>query len=303
MNRTWRRWLGGALAVTALGFLGWTIAREWATLRAHEWEVDAPGLVASVLGLVAVLAWGVWVWRRVLARMLPEPPPLRQLLRIWFLSSLARYVPGKVWQFVGAAGMARSAGVAVPVLLTSMVIHMGFSLLAAAVVSLALLLPGELDLGGTAALLVAALAGASVLLVHPRVLNAALRLVPRAVNLGGIGWNGRWRDSMEILALSVLSWIAYGLVFALFVDAVVEVPLRATLPLTGANALAFLVGYLVFLAPAGLGAREASLAVLLAPFAPPGIAAVLAVASRLWTIAAEVLGALVFGGLGSRSRG
>lgn len=291
MSRAWRRWLGGALAALALGFLGYTIGREWTELRTHAWDVDPLELAASLLALIAVFAWGVWVWGRVLARLRPEPARYRDLLRIWFLSSLARYVPGKIWQFVGAASMARSAGVAGPVLLTSMVIQMGFTLLSAAVVSAALLFPAGVAVGPGTALPVAGLALASVLLVHPAVLNAGLRLVPRALHEEVIRWSGGWGDGLTLLALSVVSWAAYGLAFTLFVDSLVDVPLGAALPLTGANALSFLVGYLVFLAPAGLGAREAVLAVLLAPIAPAGIAAVVAVAARLWTIAAEVTGA------------
>jgi hypothetical protein len=291
VSRAWRRALGAALAVTALGFLGWTIATEWSELRRHDWSVDVPELLASLLGLVAVLVWGVWVWHRVLARLHAHDVRFRDLLRIWFLSSLARYVPGKIWQFVGAAGMARSAGIAGPVLLTSMVVHMGFTLLAAAVVSLALLLPSGLELGSLHVAGLGALAGLSVFVVHPAVLNGVLRLVPDAIHQEVIRWDGRWRDGLALLGLNVVSWIGYGLVFTLFVDALVEVPATAALPLTGANALAFLVGYLVFLAPAGLGAREAALAVLLAPHAPAGVAAVVAVATRLWTIGAELVGA------------
>lgn len=299
MSLTWRRWLGGALAVAALGFLGWTIASEWAELQRHEWDVDAVQLAGSLIALVAVLAWGVWVWGRVLLRLRPEPVPLRHLLRIWFYSSLARYVPGKIWQFVGAANMARSAGVAGPVLLTSMVVQMGFTMLSAAIVSIALLFPAGLALEPATTAVLAAAAGASVLLVHPAVLNAALRLVPKALHQEVMRWDGRWSDGLVLLGLSVLSWIAYGAAFTLFVDALVEIPLATLVPLTGANALAFLVGYIVFLAPAGLGAREAALTVLLGPYAPTGIAAVVAVSTRLWTIAAEVIGAaavLVIGG-------
>lgn len=290
MSPTWRRGLGIVLAVAALGFLAWTIAGEWSELRAYEWRVDGVQLAASLVALVAALAFGVWVLGRVLARLQPAPTRYRDLLRIWFLSSLARYVPGKIWQFVGAANMARSAGLSGPVLLTAMVIHMGFTLLAAAATA-AVLLPTGFDLPASSVLMLSALALAAVALVHPRVIATGLRLVPRALHAEVLEWSGRWRDGLWLLALCVASWLATGGAFALFVDSVVEVPLAAVPPLIGANALAFLVGYLVFLAPAGLGAREAALAVLLAPIAPTGIAAVVAVATRLWTIAGEVLGA------------
>lgn len=302
MSRGLRRSLGVALALAVLGFLGYTIARNWGEVRAHDWDVDGLELAASVVALVLVLAWGVFVWGRVLARLWPERVPFLRLLHVWFLSSLARYVPGKIWQFVGAAQLAPTVGAPAAVLLTSLVMHMGFTLLGAAVVSLLLLLPAGpgIEIGSTAG--VAAVAAASLLLVHPRVLNAGLRLVPRAVHSEVVKWRGRWSDGLVLLALSVVSWLAYGAVFTLFVDSLIDVPAATLVPLTGANAFAFLVGYLFFLAPAGLGAREAILTVLLTPFAPTGVAAAVAVATRLWSIVAEVAGAVLLLPVGRRPR-
>jgi glycosyltransferase 2 family protein len=299
MTRAWRAWLGGVLAVAALGFVGATIVSEWSQLRAYDWDVDGAQLAISVVALAAALAWGVWVLGRVLARLTPEPPPFPTLLRIWFLSSLARYVPGKIWQFVGAANMARSAGIAAPVLITAMAIHIGLTLLAAAIVAAGLLAPFGIDLRTAPMIALVVLGLTSLGLVHPKVLNAGLALVPRALHAEVMVWSGSWASGLALLALSITAWLATGAAFTLFVDAVVEVPLLSALPLTGANALAFLVGYLVFLTPAGLGAREAALAVLLGPIAPPGIAAVVAVATRLWTIAGEVLGAVAVLGIGA----
>ncbi|NIP82960.1 MAG: hypothetical protein GWM90_28525, partial [Gemmatimonadetes bacterium] len=70
-----------------------TIARHWHELRAYEWSADPIRLGASVALLLLVFGWGVWVWKVLLGHLgvrVPFPP----LLRLWFLSTLARYVPG-----------------------------------------------------------------------------------------------------------------------------------------------------------------------------------------------------------------
>jgi glycosyltransferase 2 family protein len=169
-------------------------------------------------------------------------------------------------------------------------VQMGFTLLAAAVVSLlALLGPGRPE--GLPVAGLAALALVSLLLVHPRLLAWGLGIAARILRRDVVRWRGRWRDGLLLLAFSVLAWTLYGAAFALFVHAIVGIALADLLPLTGVNALSFLVGYLVFLAPAGLGAREGAMALLLRPFAPPAVAAVVAILSRLWTVAGELLGA------------
>lgn len=284
--------LGVAFVVAAATFLALTIARHWAQLEAFDWEIRWVALLASIAALASVLAWGVVVWKLVLDRFDHPPIPLRHLFRIWFLSNLARYVPGKVWQFVGAAELARAAGLSRAVVLTSMVAHVGFSLLAAAIVSTLVLLTAGLP-DGVSTLGLVTLAALSVLMVHPRVLNGMLALATRLLRREVLRWSGRWSHGLLLLALSVASWVLYGAAFALFVHSIVGVDAASLLPLTGVNALSFLVGYLVFLAPAGLGAREGAMALLLRPFAPPGVAALVAVLSRLWTVAGELLGAVV----------
>lgn len=286
----WRPVLGGFLVLAAATFLGLTIARHSRQLEAFDWEVRWVWLAASILALAGVLALGVVVWKMVLDRFEHPAIPLRLLMRIWFLSNLARYVPGKIWQFVGAAELARAAGLARVVIVTSMLVHIGFSLLSAAVVAAFVLLPtgvpDTVSAGGLAALAVF-----SLILVHPAVLNAALGVVAKVLRRDVLRWRGRWGDGLLLLGISVLTWLAYGAAFGLFVHSMVRVDAAALVPLAGVNALSFLVGYLVFLAPAGLGAREGAMAVLLRPYAPVAVAAVVAVLSRLWTVAAELLGA------------
>ena len=65
--------------------------------------------------------------------------------------------------------------------------------------------------------------------------------------------------------------------------------------------MAFVAGYLVFIAPAGLGAKEGVLAALLTVHLPISSAALIAVAARLWTVVAEVFPALALLGRGVRS--
>lgn len=285
------------LIAATLVFLGLAIARNWTQIAAFDWSIRPLELGASVLVLIAAMAWGVFVWHRVIARF--EAPGLRfrTLLWIWFLSNLARYVPGKIWQFVGAVQLGRRAGVAPSVILTSMVVHTGLTLVSAALVSL-LAIPTVLDELGTAgALLLVAAAGSGVLLVHPAVLNFGLHMVPDRLSAEGLTWTGSWADGVRLLALSTAAWLIYGAAFVLFARSLVPIPIALAPALIAANALAFLIGYMFFVAPGGLGAREAALALLLGPLGSLGVAAVIAVAFRLWLIIGEVAGAAIVAAL------
>jgi uncharacterized membrane protein YbhN (UPF0104 family) len=230
----------------------------------------------------------VFVWSRVLTRFEHPPVRLSTLWRIWFLSNLARYIPGSVFALVTAAQLSRSAGLSAAVLLTSLLVHTSLTLVAAVVVSAWTLapslfpaLPGRWIAAGVTA--------AAVLIVHPRVLNAIIGAIPRLFKRGVIGWNGSWLDGILVLVLGSVSWTIYGIAYYLFVRSLGPVPATAIPLLTGVNALAFVAGVLTPL-PGGLGAREAAMQRLLLQLLPAGVAGVISIAARLWSVAAELIG-------------
>lgn len=284
-----RRVAGYAIVIAAAGFLYATISRNWRELADFPWTADPLLLPASLLVHVAVLAWGVYIWSLVL-RMLGAPPvAYGRLLRIWSASNLTKYIPGSVWQFFTAAHLSRSEGMTAVITMTAMILHTTFSLLAALVIA-ALALPLEASPGGLASPWVRGVGVALILvLVHPSIVNAVLRLVPRALHREVLLWDGRWVDGVRLLALSLLSWAAYGVAFSLFVGALTPISLSAVVPLTAVNALSFAAGYVALVAPGGIGVREAAMTMLLAPLLPAAVAAVLAIGARLWSITAELI--------------
>jgi uncharacterized membrane protein YbhN (UPF0104 family) len=281
-----------ALIVAAAAlFLVRAVVRNWRQVRAYPWHVDPLLLAGSVVALVGVLAWGVWVWGRVLSRFEHSPVGNGTLQRIWFLSNLARYIPGAVFQFVTAAGLSRSAGLSAAVMLTSLLVHTGMSLLSAIVVSswtlTAPLFPA-LPWTAVVAIGVVVTLGAT-LVVHPRFLNGALGIIPRLLKKDVIRWNGSWADGIGLLGLAIVSWALYGAAYWLFLRALTPISAARLPMLSGVNALSFAAGYVTPI-PGGLGVREWAMKALLLPVLPSGVAALVAVAARLWNIAAEVIG-------------
>jgi glycosyltransferase 2 family protein len=285
----WGRLLGALLVVAAAGFLVRAIATNWSALQAHDWQVR-PVLLALSLALhIGVLAWGVVVWMMVQRRFAPDAAPLGELMRIWFLSNLARYIPGKIFQFVAVAHLGRGAAAGASVLLASLLVHTGFSLLAAAVVGGWTLGPAAVPAVPAGLWIVGATALAAIA-VHPLILDRGLALVSRVTRRDLLRWHGGWADSLVLLGFSVAAWMLYGFAYFLFLASLTPLNLSALPALAGVNALSFVAGYLAIVTPGGLGVREAAMTGLLLPVVPASVAAVLSIASRLWTIAAELIG-------------
>jgi uncharacterized membrane protein YbhN (UPF0104 family) len=280
--------IGVLLIAATAWWLGRMIADNWAELRRFDWRADPGLLAASVAAHVAVLAFGVWVWSRVLRHFEHPPVRLGTLQRIWFLSNLARYLPGKVFQFIAVAQLSRGAGLSGAVLLTSMLVHTGITLLSSVVVAAWTLAEGIVP--GIDPLwprVIAVVVGA--LAVHPAFLNRLLAVIPRLLKKDVIRWNARWIDGLALLGLSIVNWLLYGVAYHLFVASLAVVPWTLMPQMAGVNALSFFLGYASPL-PGGTGLREVAMAELLQPYLQDGVAAVLSLASRLWTIAAELLG-------------
>ncbi len=288
----WRRVVGFAFVAVAFGFLFYVVSRNSAELRAHEWTLR-PGLLAISLAFhVAGLAWGVAVWRLLLARIGARVGFL-DLARVWFISGLGRYIPGKVWQFVGAAHLGAGAGLPAAVTVTSLAVHTGIFVIAATVTGV-YLLPATLGDPAWVAVRVARwVAPLLLLLVHPAVIRTALALVRRFTRRDLGEWNGRWIDGIGLVVLATGSWVLTGVGFYLFLESITPLEGATVREIIAINALAFVAGYVVFIAPAGLGAKEGALAAMLSLYMPAPVAALVAIATRLWAIAAEVIPALV----------
>ncbi|MEX2571424.1 MAG: lysylphosphatidylglycerol synthase domain-containing protein [Gemmatimonadota bacterium] len=287
----WRRLAGSAFAVAAFLFLGYFVARNVEQLRQHEWTVH-PGLLAASIALnIFALGWGVRVWQFVL-RTMSSAVRYRSLARVWFLSGLGRYIPGKIWQFVGAAQLGGTAGLTATVTVASLAVHTGFFLIGAVLVAIYLVPSPVGETSGMALEVVRWIGPVILLAVHPTIINGALRLVHRATGQSA-AWTGRWLDGAKLVLFSSAGWVVSGGAFYLFVRSLTPLPPGALPGIVGINALAFVVGYAVFIAPAGLGAKEGALTALLAFYLPLPVAVVVAIAARLWMVVAEIIPALI----------
>lgn len=300
MRFPWRKVASGVFIAAAFGFLGAAVYRNLEELRGFTWEMRPVLLVLSVAAHIAVLLWGVRVWQLLLRRFAVRIP-FRTLARIWFLSGIGRYIPGKVWQFIGVAHLGSAAGLHPMTGITSLAVHMGMSLLGAGLAAVYFLPISVVDAlaagaGDTATRVLLILRWAaplSILFVHPRVIGAALALFRRIARRATMDWSGGWTDGIWLLALSTVGWVLYGGAFYLFLASLVPLSLSTLPAVTAMNALAFIVGYVIFIAPAGVGPKEGALTALLTALVPLSVAAVLAVVARLWTVAAEVIPALL----------
>jgi hypothetical protein len=233
-------------------------------------------------------------WRRVVLSM-GERLPFWPAARIWFLASLGKYVPGKVWAIAGAAVLARRAGVDPSVAVAGALVLQALAIASGAVI-VALTAREAFQAAGPAmlpagiAVTVLCIAGIAVLGSQP-LLNRLSKLLPaslpplRAVRPGML--------SAAFLA-NLLAWMAYGGALVLLARGVLPQVRLGYLQAVGVFTCSYLVGFVALFAPGGLGPRESVFLLMLTGEIGLKPAAGLALASRLLLTGTEVLPAVPF---------
>ena len=107
--------LGQLLLIIAVTYgIVRALAPEVSKINAHdfaEWKPEPLRLIASLLMLLAVYLGHCFLWRAITTQLGGVKPGLKSSLRIYFVSSLGRYIPGKLWQIAGLAVFAQKAGI------------------------------------------------------------------------------------------------------------------------------------------------------------------------------------------------
>jgi uncharacterized membrane protein YbhN (UPF0104 family) len=244
------------------------------TLRTIGWSRLS---LAGLLGMAAIAVQAP-SWRAAV-RGFGGDLSHTQAARTYSASLVGKYVPGGVWSTVMLAEHGAEQEVPRRVSVAASLVAVGVGVVTGALIGLAFLPAGmrETDTWAWWALLAAPIVAA---VLHPRVLNRLVNTtlarlqrepLPREIT-------GRW--ILAAAGWSTASWLLLGLHIAVMVGGVSGDHSQLIAFSVGTAALAWTVGVLVVVAPAGAGARDLVLAALLATRMDESAAIAITLASR-----------------------
>lgn len=292
-RRLWRI-LQFAVGIGLVALAARSLVVNWQSLRAQPVDLrfSAAWIAASVLVVFASYAVLIEGWRRVVLSM-GERLAFLPAARIWFLASLGKYVPGKVWAVAGAAVLAQRAGVDPSVAVAGAIVLQALALASGSLV-VALTAreafqaagPGGVSLAIMVVLL--SVSGIAVL-ASPRLLDRLNRLLPASwPRLRAIPP----RMLLGAFIANALAWVGYGLALLLLARGLLPGVNLGLPQAVGVFTCSYLVGFIALFAPGGLGPRESVFLLMLAPDIGLKPAAALALASRLLWTGTEVVPAI-----------
>jgi hypothetical protein len=289
----------GVVVLAAAGYALWSSWRDlaWDALPA---ELRSGPLALALLLRLSLSGLMAMTWL-VLFRGIGGQLGERDAFHVYLVSTIAKYLPGKVMLVAGRAMMVQERGQSATLGMTSTVLEAGFSLLGAACVGITafVLAQGQAwsehgGLNGWAVFAMLLLLVPGLIGLHPRILGPALQIAtgiaPRrmALNLGAAP---AYRTSLLVFAAHVLSRAVGACALFSVVGSVYPIDVGWLPLLAGASAASYLFGFALPFAPAGLGAREGMLTLVLATVMPVPVAAIVSVLDRIVTVLAELLAA------------
>jgi glycosyltransferase 2 family protein len=298
-------WIRAVQAVVGLSIVFLAIRaliRNWDQLRSQplDWQLQPGWLLLSLVLIWLMYILLIFGWRSLLIGW-GQRLDGWSAARIWVLSSLGKYIPGKVWAVAGMALLSQRAGVAAWAATGSAVVMQALAIgTGAAVAGLSGADVLESAKPGARAGLLLLVAGAIVtvgLLLWPPFLRRLLRLA------SGQALGERQPAGKGIvigIATNIVAWVGYGVALWLLA--------RGLLPTSGLSlrlaiavfTASYLAGFLALFAPGGIGVREGLFILMLQGPLGVGAATSLALASRLLLTVAELGAAVPFLALGRR---
>jgi len=281
-----KRILQVLLIVVIFYFLARNLYLNWNKIVQYDWNINYYFLAYSFLLLMVgsfLIALG---WNLIL-RVLGGKLGYKRALKIFFITDLAKYVPGKVWTIVGKVYLCAKEGIPIAKTSASVVIQPLIQVIAGILMFL-LSLPFWTKTSDfmSRLYLFLPLIPIGLILLHPAIMTKPLNFVLTRLKQKTIELNIKYRDMLLILFLWCGLWTLTGVTYYFLIISVHSFPV-SRLPVT--IGIFSIAGVSQFLTPSGIGVLEGVLTVLLSLYLPVPIAILIALLARVWKTVTELV--------------
>jgi len=289
------RWHQGAILCFIL-FLFFLIIYKlyltWNKIPFDDLRFDTTNFILSLfLSYVFLLfssACGIYGWMRIL-NATGEKVTFRQSFRLIGRALLSKYVPGGIWFAIGRIYLSKNENLSQQRVAVSTALDSVFLFLSAVLLVIPLELP--LLLGRLTNFIPVLLASLvmGLGLAHPRVIQYLLMLCMRILKRSAVPIKGSYFEYLEVGSLYLILWVAQGLGFFFLCRTIYPLSWKSIGPVIGAYILSWVVGFLAFFSPGGLGVRDGILSVTLGGLVVSPLAILFSLLARVWITVYEII--------------
>lgn len=298
--KTVRQYAGILIAGILLFFLIKPFVQAHSQLKDATLQVHYGWLACSFSAILFYWSAYLYPFAALLSGIAQKHISFRSAFTLFHLANITRYLPGRVWGVLRLLSLSYQFGLSKTAVGSSLTLHVGIETALGGLIAISLLFSKQTqatahtilkNISGHTLLftffglgfIVGVLFSVPTLSTHARQLLETLRARGRPIFQKSFGY--QW---LNILASHIFLWCCQGLAFSIFVQSFVPMEWIDAGVLTACFAFAWIVGFLSFLTPGGLGVREGLLSLLLSSYIPVSQATLVALLCRVWTLSAEI---------------
>jgi len=273
-------------------FLSKTLFENWQKVKNYDFSFNYFYLILSFILVILSIIVLFFIWNRILRIIEPNKKiSYFKAVQIVAYSWFGRYLPGKVWMFLGRIYLGEKSGLNKKVLTISVIYEIILSVASAFLFALIFL---GISFGAKAPnfyilSLVAVFIG--FLFVHPKVFNFIFNFILSKFKKTEVPLNSflTYWNIVEIVFYYFIAYALNGTAFFFLIKSLVYLPFCDIMGVIGLFNLASVLGTIALFAPSGIGVREGVLVIFLQFYFPIGIAVSISLISRIWATLSEVI--------------
>lgn len=281
--------IGWPLSIIALFFVFKLLFTQTGEVDLSSISVNYGSLLLSIVFFITYFFLRSTSWLKIL-HLQGHYPSFKTSAYFWGISELKRYVPGNIWSFVGRSVLFTNIGMTKKELFTAFLLEGEALTIASFVLSLfAVSFTTEqiLFFPALSFLIYSGIFLSTVAFVFQKeLLEPLTRKIPyihHAIS------PFTWKSHLSLLFWNLLSFTFFALGYYFSISSIIILPFTKIVQISSFFVMAYVIGYLSFLTPSGLGVREGTIALGLVSFATKQLAGYAALLSRVVLIFSELI--------------
>ena len=268
---------------------------NWHKIHFNELAFNFPLFVSALLLSVFISLFSALLWRYTLI-ILGDKIDWKDAWRITVYSQIVRYIPGKVWQYMGKIYFGKKIGLSNKKIILSTLIET-ICLLSGSFLASLFCLQLFISKGYVSVLYIILLLLAitiTIFMLNPRIIEKVINRFGKKWITNPISLNFSYVQILFLVFLYFFLWMLLGFQLHLLVNSFYGISFSHWIYLASFNAFSWLIGFLSIITPSGLGVKEGIFILGFKTIVPVSFAIIVAILIRLYTIVADLLITVIF---------
>lgn len=210
-------------------------------------------------------------------------------IRIRLIAEIGKYIPGRLFGYGYLIMQYKEKGINTNRILTSSFYELLLSIFSSFLFFSITLIFTDYNYLSNYKVIFYSLSILGIILIHPKLFQKLLNFVLKLLKKKKLVYNLSYGKVLQYLFYYILVWVVYGIAFYFFINVFNKIAIDNFIMISGIFALSTFSGFLLFLLPAGIGAREGLLIILLGTILGNSPAIIISICSRLWMIFIDLI--------------